>query len=76
LNRCSVYGSKEAGAKLNAMLELGASKPWPEALKAMTGTDKADASAIVEYFQPLIDWLKVQNKGEKEGWTFPTDPLK
>jgi peptidyl-dipeptidase A len=76
LNRCSVYGSKEAGARLNAMLELGRSKPWPEALKAMTGTDKADASAIVEYFQPLIDWLKEQNKGEKEGWTVPADPLK
>jgi peptidyl-dipeptidase A len=76
LNRCSVYGSKEAGARLNAMLELGASKPWPEALKAMTGTDKADASAIVEYFQPLMVWLKEQNKGEKEGWTLPADPLK
>jgi peptidyl-dipeptidase A len=76
LNRCSVYGSKEAGAKLNAMLELGRSKPWPEALKAMTGTDKADASAIVEYFQPLIEWLKEQNKGEKAGWALPADPLK
>jgi peptidyl-dipeptidase A len=76
LNRCSVYGSKEAGARLNAMLSLGCSKPWPEALKAMTGTDKADASAIVEYFQPLMDWLKEQNKGEKEGWTLPADPLK
>jgi peptidyl-dipeptidase A len=75
LNRCSVYGSKEAGARLNAMLSMGASKPWPEALKAMTGTDKADASAIVEYFQPLMDWLKEQNKGEKEGWTPPADPL-
>jgi peptidyl-dipeptidase A len=76
LNRCSVYGSKEAGARLNAMLELGRSKPWPEAMKAMTGTDKADASAIVEYFQPLMDWLKEQNKGQKEGWTLPADPLK
>jgi peptidyl-dipeptidase A len=76
LNRCSVYGSKEAGARLNAMLSVGASKPWPEALKAMTGTDKADASAIVEYFKPLMDWLKEQNKGEKEGWTLPADPLK
>jgi peptidyl-dipeptidase A len=76
LNRCSVYGSKQAGARLNAMLELGRSKPWPEALKAMTGTDKADASAIVEYFQPLMDWLKEQNKGENEGWTLPADPLK
>jgi peptidyl-dipeptidase A len=76
LNRCSVYGSKEAGARLNAMLSVGSSKPWPEALKAMTGTDKADASAIVEYFKPLMDWLKEQNKGEKEGWTLPADPLK
>ncbi len=75
LNRCSVYGSKEAGARLNAMLSMGCSKPWPEALRAMTGTDKADASAIVEYFQPLMDWLKEQNKGEKEGWTLPGDPL-
>jgi len=76
LNRCSVYGSKEAGARLNAMLEMGASKPWPEAMKAMTGTGKADASAIVGYFQPLMDWLKEQNKGQAEGWTVPADPLK
>ena len=76
LNRCSVYGSKEAGARLNAMLSMGQSKPWPETLKVMTGSDKADASAIVEYFQPLLDWLKEQNKGEKEGWTLPADPLK
>jgi peptidyl-dipeptidase A len=76
LNRCSVYGSKEAGAKLNAMLELGQSKPWPEALKAMTGEDDADASAMVEYFQPLLDWLKEQNRGEKLGWAAAADPLK
>ena len=42
----------------------------------MTGTDKADASAIREYFQPLMEWLQEQNKGEKEGWTLPADPLK
>ncbi len=75
LNRCSVFGSKEAGDKLNAMLELGASKPWPEALKAMTGEDDADASAMVEYFQPLLDWLKQQNKGEKLGWTAARRPV-
>ena len=76
LNRCSFYGSKAAGDKLHAMLALGQSKPWPEALKAMTGDDRADASAIIEYFQPLIDWLKQQNQGEKTGWTLPADPLK
>ena len=76
LNRCSVYGSKPAGQKLGAMLAMGQSKPWPEAMKAMTGEDRADASAMVEYFQPLLDWLKQQNKGEKTGWTVGVDPLK
>jgi len=76
LNRCSFYGSQAAGDKLHAMLALGQSKPWPEALKAMTGEDRADASAIIEYFQPLIDWLKQQNRGEKTGWTVGADPLK
>ena len=76
LNRCSFYGSQAAGDKLEAMLKLGQSKPWPEALKAMTGEDRIDASAMVEYFQPLVAWLKEQNKGETSGWTLPADPLK
>ena len=54
LNRCSFYGSKEAGARLKAMLELGQSKPWPEAMRVMTGEDHADASALLEYFAPLM----------------------
>jgi len=76
LNRCSVFGSAAAGRKLQAMLAMGQSKPWPEALKAMTGEDRADAAAMVEYFQSLLDWLKQQNKGEKIGWTPAADPLK
>ncbi len=76
LNRCSVYGSKAAGDKLQAMLELGQSKPWPEAMKAMTGEDRIDASAMVEYFQPLLTWLKEQNRGEKTGWTVAQDAMK
>jgi peptidyl-dipeptidase A len=76
LNRCSVFGSKPAGDKLQAMLALGQSKPWPEAMKAMTGEDRIDASAMVEYFQPLLTWLKEQNKGEKTGWTVAADPMK
>jgi peptidyl-dipeptidase A len=68
LNRCSFYNSPEAGKKLAAMLALGQSKPWPEALKAMTGEDRADASAILEYFEPLITWLKQQNQGQATGW--------
>jgi peptidyl-dipeptidase A len=75
LNRCSVYGSKEAGDRLRAMLQLGQSKPWPEAMKVMTGESQADAAAIIEYFQPLIDWLKVQNRGATLGWKAEPDPL-
>ena len=68
LHRCSIYESKEAGTKLNAMLSMGASKPWPEALKAMTGEDKMDATAMLDYFAPLKTWLDEQTKGEKAGW--------
>lgn len=62
LNRCSVYDNKKAGAKLQKMLEMGASKPWQEALKAMSGEDKMDGSALLEYFAPLKVWLDAQNK--------------
>ncbi|MCO4761050.1 MAG: M2 family metallopeptidase [Myxococcales bacterium] len=68
LHRCSIYGSKEAGARLNEMMEMGLSRPWPEALKAATGESKMDASAVLTYFKPLHDWLKIQNKGQKCGW--------
>ncbi|MEC9260203.1 MAG: M2 family metallopeptidase [Pseudomonadota bacterium] len=68
LNRCSIYGSEEAGEALNAMLEMGQSKPWQEALQTLTGTDKMDASTIVNYFQPLKTWLDEQNKDRQCGW--------
>jgi peptidyl-dipeptidase A len=68
LNRCSIYGSKEAGARLNRMLEMGISRPWPEALEAMTGSRQMDATAILDYFAPLQNWLDEQNKGVKTGW--------
>jgi peptidyl-dipeptidase A len=68
LNRCTFFGSKEAGAKLNKMLEMGQSKPWPDAMEALTGQREADASAIIEYFAPLEKWLDEQNKGMKTGW--------
>jgi peptidyl-dipeptidase A len=78
LNRCSFYGSKAAGDKLKAMLSAGQSRPWPETLKLMTGEDHVDASAMVEYFQPLLTWLRQQNatSAAKPGWTVGADPLK
>jgi peptidyl-dipeptidase A len=68
LHRCSVYGEKEMGQKFNAMLEMGASKPWPEELAAFTGEKRTDASAVADYFKPLNTWLVQQNKGETCGW--------
>jgi peptidyl-dipeptidase A len=68
LHRCSIYESKEAGTRLNAMLTLGMSKPWPEALEAMTGTKQMDASAILDYFAPLKTWLDAQLAGAPAGW--------
>jgi peptidyl-dipeptidase A len=68
LNRCTFFGSKEAGAKFQKMLEMGQSKPWPDALETLTGQRQMDASAILEYFAPLQKWLDEQNKGQKVGW--------
>lgn len=68
LHRCSFYGNKDVGQKLNAMLEMGASKPWPDALQAFTGSREMSGKAMLEYFKPLMDWLKQQNKCQKKGW--------
>lgn len=68
LHKCSIHGNTAAGDKLKAMLALGASQPWPEAMKAISGESKADASAILEYFAPLSAYLKEQNKGRQCGW--------
>ncbi|WP_298912678.1 M2 family metallopeptidase [uncultured Algimonas sp.] len=68
LHRCSVYGNEEVGERFNAMLEMGASQPWPDALEAFTGTRDMDGSAILEYYAPLIDYLETQNQGRTCGW--------
>ncbi len=68
LHTCSIYGNHEAGARLSAMLALGASKPWPEALATLSGETRADPSAMLEYFAPLRAWLKQQNAGQVCGW--------
>ena len=68
LHRCSIYGNKAVGEKLNAMLALGQSKPWPEALEAFTGSREMSGKAMVAYFAPLKTWLDEQNKGQPGGW--------
>jgi peptidyl-dipeptidase A len=70
LHRCSIYGNKAAGEKLNSMLVMGQSKPWPQALEALTGEKQMDASALADYFAPLKTWLDEQNKANHYtvGW--------
>jgi peptidyl-dipeptidase A len=68
LHRCSFYGNKAVGERLNKMLAMGSSKPWPDALEAFTSSRKMDGSAMIAYFQPLMAWLQEQNKGRQCGW--------
>jgi peptidyl-dipeptidase A len=68
LHRCSIYQSAEAGRRLNDMLTMGMSRPWPEALNALVGSSQMDASAILDYFAPLDRWLDEQLKGAPVGW--------
>lgn len=68
LHECSIYENKAAGEKLGAMLAMGQSKPWPEAMQALTGQGNMDGSAIIDYFAPLNSWLQEQNKDRQCGW--------
>ena len=68
LHRCSIYNNRAAGKKLKEMLEMGKSHPWPEALEAITGQRQLDATAILDYFAPLKEWLDQQNRGRTTGW--------
>lgn len=69
LHRCSFYGNEEVGSRLNAMLEMGSSRPWPEALEAFTGTREMSAEPMLAYFRPLQTWLEEQNEGRECGWS-------
>ncbi|RFB01688.1 M2 family metallopeptidase [Parvularcula marina] len=68
LHRCSFYGAEEVGEKFNAMLEKGNSQPWQDSLELFTGTREMDASALVEYYRPLMEWLEAENEGRQCGW--------
>ncbi len=68
LHRCTVYGNEEVGRRFNAMMEMGQSRPWPDALEAFTGTRQMDGSSMVHYFQPLMAYMQEQNRGQQCGW--------
>ena len=68
LHRCSFYGNKQVGQRLDQMLKMGASQPWPEALQAFTGSREMSGKPMLEYFAPLQSWLQEQNRGKQCGW--------
>ena len=68
LYTCSVFGNHKVGRRLVRMMSVGASRPWPDALEVLTGERRMDASAIIEYFEPLMKWLERQNRARKCGW--------
>ncbi|MGF1549387.1 MAG: M2 family metallopeptidase [Sphingomonadaceae bacterium] len=68
LHRCSIYNDKQVGRRLNDMLAMGMSRPWPDALEAFTGSREMNGKAMVAYFAPLMDWLKERNQGRRCGW--------
>ncbi len=69
LHACSFYGNKAAGEKFQAMLAKGNSQPWQQTMKELTGGETMDASAVLEYFGPLQEWLVQQNEGRSCGWS-------
>jgi peptidyl-dipeptidase A len=62
------YGNKEVGDFLKKIMYPGASRNWRDVLKEATGEDM-NARAMLRYFEPLMVWLKEQNKGRK--YTLP-----
>ena len=68
LHRCSIYGNTAAGERMKKALALGSSRPWPDALEALTGERQMDATAMADYFAPLKAWLDAQNAGRPSGW--------
>ncbi|GLV39683.1 Angiotensin converting enzyme [Carabus blaptoides fortunei] len=70
LHRCDIYGSKKAGAQLKKMMQLGASENWQEALKLLTGKSFISAKPLLEYYQPVYEWLRgrIIEKNIPVGW--------
>lgn len=68
LHGCSIYGNHQAGERLGAMMAMGSSKPWQDALEVLTGSRKMNAGAIKSYFAPLKSWLDKQNSTRQCGW--------
>ncbi|CAF1419757.1 unnamed protein product [Rotaria sordida] len=70
LHMCDIYGNKYVGEKFKEMLGMGNSKSWSEILENFTGENKLESQAILDFFQPLYNWLTMENlsRGYPVGW--------
>lgn len=67
-HNCNYYGRKDVGEYLYALLSLGATRDWREVLRSFTGEDLS-ARAMMEYYAPLMDYLKKENAGRDAAFT-------
>lgn len=58
------YGNKDVGKFISELMKPGATGDWRKLLKDKTGSD-ISAKAMLEYFAPLMEYLKKQNAGRK-----------
>lgn len=65
LHKCDYYNNTAAGDKLARGLSLGMSKHWGVALEELTGSTEISASALLEYFEPLYEFLKAENRKKR-----------
>ncbi|PNF19925.1 hypothetical protein B7P43_G11508 [Cryptotermes secundus] len=73
LHKCDIYQSQKAGQLLRDGLSIGSSRHWTEALQILTGESKMNGSALLEYFQPLYEFLKAENSIEENSSEYTSD---
>ncbi len=58
---CNYYGNREVGRWLWEILSLGATRDWRQVIREKTG-EEISSRALVEYFRPLLSYLREVNK--------------
>ncbi|XP_043654832.1 angiotensin-converting enzyme [Drosophila teissieri] len=72
LHNCDFFGSSVVGNDLRSMMSLGSTKPWKQVVgKILPNNTGLSSLALLEYYQPVLDWLNKYNKdaNSKIGWT-------
>ncbi|XP_075170478.1 angiotensin-converting enzyme-like [Haematobia irritans] len=71
LHNCDFYGNKDVGNVLKSMMSLGSTKSFKDVIsKILTDNTSLCANPLVEYYTPILDWVKTLNEQNKVkiGW--------